>query len=53
MPITAAVCVGLKSNHQVVASGTEHISGDRCFSHDMIEHLLGEAYMLYIKNVVQ
>lgn len=33
VPITAAVCVGLKSEHRVVASGTEHTNADRCLSY--------------------
>lgn len=52
VPITAAVCVCLKSDHQVVASGTEHINADRCLSHNLTEHR-AEDLELNIKAVVQ
>lgn len=52
VPITAAACVGLKSDHQVVASGTEHINADRCLNHNITEHL-GEDLELNIQTVVQ
>lgn len=42
VPITAAACVCLKSDHQVVASGTEHVNADRCLGHNLRERLAEE-----------
>ena len=53
VPITAAVCVGFKSEHQVFASGIEHINADRCLSYDIIEHLWAEASVFNIEAVGQ
>lgn len=38
MPIIAAVAACLKSDQSSVASGTEHINGDRCLGHNITGH---------------
>ncbi len=50
VPITAAVCVGLKSDHQVVASGIEHINADGCLIHDILEPRCSILKPLYSKE---
>lgn len=38
VPIIAAVAACLKSDQSSVASGTEHINGDRCPGHNITGH---------------